>query len=258
MAETRLAAQLYTLREFTKTPRDVGRTLEKLAADGWRAVQASGLGPIEPTELKKMLDANGLSCCATHDSLARYTDEPAAVIDQLHILDCQYTALGAFSPKPAEFTRETWQAFIDRFNAASAVLESGGVRLGYHNHSHEWAAVGPGGPRAIDLLADGLTDRVWFEIDTYWVAHAGGDPAAWIGRFSGRIPCVHLKDRAVAPGREPFMAEVGRGNLNWPAILAACGRAGVAWYIVEQDTCDRDPFESLRISLASLQEMGLN
>jgi sugar phosphate isomerase/epimerase len=58
-------------------------------------------------------------------------------------------------------------------------------------------------------------------------------------------------------GSEQLMAEVGEGNLNWPAILQACREAGVEWYIVEQDICQRDPLESLGISLRNLQAMGL-
>jgi sugar phosphate isomerase/epimerase len=53
------------------------------------------------------------------------------------------------------------------------------------------------------------------------------------------------------------MAEVGEGNLNWPAILTACREAGVRWYLVEQDVCRRDPFESLGISLRNLKTMGI-
>ena len=258
MAEMKLAAQLYTLRAFTKTPKEIAKTLKRLATDGWTAVQASALGPIDPIELKKMLDANGLTCCATHDSMARYTNEPQAVIDQLQTLECTYTALGAFAPSPEDFKRGNWLSFIENFGAAAGVLACGGIKLGYHNHSHEWARVGPelADPRAIDLLTDGLDPRIWFELDTYWVAHAGGDPAAWIDRFAGRIPCVHLKDMGTRAGREPYMMEVGEGNLNWPAILAACDRAGVEWHIVEQDTCDRDPFDSLRTSLENLRGMG--
>jgi len=52
------------------------------------------------------------------------------------------------------------------------------------------------------------------------------------------------------------MAEVGEGNLDWPDILAAAREAGTEWYIVEQDTCQRDPFESLAISLRNLRDMG--
>ena len=53
------------------------------------------------------------------------------------------------------------------------------------------------------------------------------------------------------------MAEVGEGNMNFPAILDACKEIGVEWYAVEQDICQRDPFESLAISLRNLQALGL-
>ncbi len=57
--------------------------------------------------------------------------------------------------------------------------------------------------------------------------------------------------------RTQYMAEVGEGNLNWPAIIDACKKAGVKWAIVEEDTCYRDPFESLEISLRHMKEWGL-
>jgi sugar phosphate isomerase/epimerase len=94
------------------------------------------------------------------------------------------------------------------------------------------------------------------EIDTYWITHGGGDPAAWIAKCRGRIPAVHLKDMLIKLDRTQYMAEVGEGNLNWPAILAACKEAGVEHLLVEQDVCYRDPFESLEISLKNLKDMG--
>jgi sugar phosphate isomerase/epimerase len=57
--------------------------------------------------------------------------------------------------------------------------------------------------------------------------------------------------------KKQIMAEVGEGNLNWPAILDACKTAGVEWYLVEQDVCQRDPFESLAISLRNMKSWGL-
>jgi sugar phosphate isomerase/epimerase len=63
----------------------------------------------------------------------------------------------------------------------------------------------------------------------------------------------------VTKEREVRMAEIGEGNLNWPAILGAAAAAGVEWYLVEQDQCyDRTPFESLAISYRNLKEMGLS
>jgi len=46
--------------------------------------------------------------------------------------------------------------------------------------------------------------------------------------------------------------------LNWPAILGACRETKVEWYAVEQDVCQRNPFESLKISYDNLKGMGLS
>jgi len=61
----------------------------------------------------------------------------------------------------------------------------------------------------------------------------------------------------ITPQREQKMCEVGSGNLNWHAILAACRRAGVEWYLVERDSGDLDPFQSLEVSLRQMRAMGL-
>ena len=68
---------------------------------------------------------------------------------------------------------------------------------------------------------------------------------------------VHLKDMAM-DGRNQLFAEVGEGNLEWEAILQACKAADIEWYIIEQDTCPGDPFDSLKKSLDNLREMGLH
>ena len=52
---------------------------------------------------------------------------------------------------------------------------------------------------------------------------------------------VHLKDMAIGEDRTQVMAEVGEGNLNWPAILDAGRDAGVEWCAGEQDICQRGP-----------------
>ena len=56
---------------------------------------------------------------------------------------------------------------------------------------------------------------------------------------------------------ETRMAPIGEGNMDWPAILAACKAAGVCWYAVEQDDCYRDPFDCLQSSYEFLSGQGL-
>lgn len=255
MANSVLAAQLYTLREFTKTPKDIAETMKKVRALGYEAVQLSALGPIDPKELKAICDGEGLTICATHTSFDRMRDDTQAVIDEHQLWNCKYAAIGGL---PQDYRNaEGYHRFAKEASEVARKLAKGGLVFGYHNHSFELEKFD--GRTALDILYDESDPEVFTsEIDTYWIQHGGGDPAAWIRKLKGRAHIVHLKDMAILGGREQVFAEVGEGNLNWPAILDACKEAGVEWYIVEQDRCQRDPFESLGISLRNLKAMGLN
>lgn len=255
---TQIGAQMYTIREFCKKPADIARSCDRLKKIGYGAVQASALGPIETVELRKILDDHGLVCAATHRSLDQMKDA-ARIVDEHRTLGCELTAIGGFGFGKS-LTVADWQAFADEYNPVARELQSRGLRVGYHNHSHEFAPVGRDGTRSItamDVLLQRCDPAVWFEIDTYWVAHGGADPAQWIAKCSGRIPAVHFKDISVTPDRQHKMVEVGSGNLNWPRILDACRAAGVQWYLVERDQGDLDPFESLKISFETLRSWGL-
>src|SRR5690242_20358572 len=100
MADTCLAAQLYTLRDFLKTPDDIARSLPRVAKLGYRAVQLSALGPIDTGELKKILDNEGLTVCATHVDFHRLRDELDGVVEEHQTLGCRYVAIGGI---PGEY-----------------------------------------------------------------------------------------------------------------------------------------------------------
>jgi sugar phosphate isomerase/epimerase len=249
-----LAAQMYTLREFTKTPAQIVQSLRRVKKIGYDAVQLSALGKIDPKELAAILKDEGLICCATHVALERMRDYSAQVIEEHHVWGCKYTAVGGYFPKSA--TKEDWTLYARAYSDIARKFDGSGLRIGYHNHSHELVRYDD--QTALQILMETFSPAIWLEIDTYWIQHGGADPALWIAKAAGRIPCVHLKDMAIQLDRTQLMAEVGEGNLNWPAILPACRKAGVQWFIVEQDICQRDPFQSLEISLKNLKQMGLD
>lgn len=251
-----VAAQLFTLREFTKTPADIARTLKRVREIGYRSVQLSALGEIAPKELAGILDGEGLSCCATHVSRERMRSQTQAVIDEHKAWQCKYMAVGGFFPKET-FTRALWENFAADYSELARTLAAAGLEIGYHNHSQELTRVE--GSTPLQMLIEKCSKNVWFEIDTYWITHGGGDPIAWINKVAGRMPCVHFKDMTVTPERQQQMAPVGEGNLNWPGIIDAARRAGAEYFIVEQDNCNgKDPFECLATSLRNLRAMGLS
>ena len=241
-----IAAQLYTLREFTKTPDDIRKTLIKVRDIGYRSVQVSGTGPIRPELLKEMTDEIGLKICATHTPYARLKDDLDNVIKEHLLWGCGNVGLGAMPDEYRENGREGYESFAGCFSETGKKLDSYGLRFIYHTHRFEFEKFG--GVTGMDILFEKSDPRYFdFEIDTYWIQAGGADPVEWIRKVGGRMEVVHLKDMAILNNEQVF-AEIGEGNLDWTRILQACRDIGVKWYAVEQDTCLRDPFKSLEMS----------
>lgn len=250
-----LAAQLYTVRQFTQTTTDLGTTLRRVRDIGYRAVQVSGIGPISHRVVKAMTDDLGLTICITHISHESMWSHIDAVIEQHKLWNCPNVAIGSMPPAYRSEGESGFRRFAAEASSVGEKLWQAGLTFSYHNHSFEFVRFGK--RTGLDIIYEESDARyLRAEPDTYWIQHGGGDPTAWIAKLAGRIPVVHLKDMVIVDG-EQVMAEVGEGNLNWPGILAACAQAAVQWYAVEQDTCRRDPFESLAISFANLRGMGL-
>ena len=256
MAHTVLAAQMYTVRDFTKTPADIAQTVKKVKALGYDAMQVSAFGPIDPQELKNIIAGEGIEICATHTGYERMRDDTQAVIDEHQLWGCKYPAIGGMPQDYRQQGEDGFRKFAVDGSEVARKLADAGLTFGYHNHSFELERFGD--KTGLDILFEESDPEAFqMEIDTYWIQHGGGDPAAWIRKAKGRSDLVHLKDMAIV-GREQRFAEIGEGNLNWPAIFDAGREAGARWYIVEQDRCyERDPFDSLGISLKNLRAMGL-
>jgi sugar phosphate isomerase/epimerase len=249
MKRSEIAAQLYTLRDHLKTPEDIVATLRKVRALGFEAVQVSGLGPIDPKALKEILDGEGLVCCATHEGGEAILDRTAEVIDKLNLLGCRHTAYPWPHTNPK--TAADYIALAHRLTEAGQKMAKAGQVLCYHNHAIEFERMDDGRLGLEIIYEESEPLALQGEPDTYWVAAGGQDPAVWCRMLTGRIPLLHLKEYGIVDNK-PIMLEVGQGNLDWTGIVAAARDSGCEWYIIEQDVCRQDPFDSLKISLEYL------
>ena len=120
------------------------------------------------------------------------------------------------------------------------------MRLAFHNHDVELAPVDGG--TALDAMLEGADPAdLDLQLDLAWVARAGLDPLALLDRHGGRCRSLHVKDLA-RPGEgsdEDGWAAVGRGTLDWDALLPAAKRAGARLLLVEHDR-PADPVAAVR------------
>lgn len=253
MQDSNIAVQLYTLRDFAKTPEALRTTFQKLADIGYTAAQVSGIGPIDPAQVKEYADESGLKICATHVSWDRLENDLDALARQHQGWGCKYVGLGCL-PDQYQTSQDGYRTFAKRASEIALRLkEQYGLQLIYHNHDFEFERFD--GITGMDiLLNESNHDSFGFELDLFWVQAGGGDPIEWTHKVKGRMQVVHLKDMTIVERSRNF-AELGEGNMNYKGIIDACRQTGVEWYVVEQDVCHRDPFESVSISLDYLRRI---
>jgi sugar phosphate isomerase/epimerase len=241
-----VAVQLYTLRDHLTTPEDYQESLQKVADIGYRSVQVSGPRPISESEIASLCAEKGLVINSSHEDSGLILDEPLKVVENLEAFGCRYTAYPY--PKGIDFKSEqSVMELIRKLDAAGKVLREADKVLTYHNHAVEFETLN--GTPILELIY-GRTDPQYLqgEIDTYWVHAGGSSPQAWCARLRDRLPLLHIKDYAEDADGKARFAEIGHGILDWKTIIATAEASGCQWFIVEQDQCPGDPFESLEMS----------
>ncbi len=246
-----IGAQLYTVREFCGNLDDFSESLKKIAQIGYRYVQVSGTCAYDPQWLDGELKKNGLKCVLTHISGDRLKNDAAAVAREHDVFGCDYVGLGYY-PFDEKKEDQSVKHFVETFTPVADTLAKNGKYFMYHNHDREFQKVG--GETVLQRISEAFPpDKLGFTLDTFWIQAGGGDPAAWVERLSGRVPCIHLKDYAY--GRT--MAVIGEGNLNFDRVFEKAEAAGTKYLLVEQDDCNgEDPFDCLARSYQFLRSRG--
>jgi sugar phosphate isomerase/epimerase len=81
-------------------------------------------------------------------------------------------------------------------------------------------------------------------MDIFWVAHANQDPAALMEKYGKRFQLMHLKGMKDSTptgffnGHSEVSNDVplGQGKIPFPPLFQAAHKAGVKWYIIEDES----------------------
>jgi sugar phosphate isomerase/epimerase len=247
MTQLPIAAQMYTVREAAA--QDFPDALRRVAQLGYAGVELAGTFGLSGPEVAGLLADLGLTCLSAHVPLAKLRQNLAAEIELGQTVGATFLVC-PWLPPEQRGDKAAYRILAGELNQMGQVCRANGLQLCYHHHDFELVSFD--GKYALDiLLEESEPVNVQLEADIYWLKFGGVEPAAYLRRWPGRVPLLHLKDMSAT--QPPTFAEVGAGIIEWPPILAAAGIVGTQWYIVEQDICPGDPFESLRVSLENLR-----
>lgn len=219
--------QLYTLRD--ELPKDPKGVLKQVSSFGYKQIESyehKDLGMffgMKNTEFKSYMDSLGMQIVSSHCDMnkdfERKADEAAAI--GMKYLLCPH--LGA------QKNLDAYKKFAETFNRCGQICKQRGLRFGYHNHDYSFKLVEGQYPQDI-MMQNTDKQTVEYEMDIYWVVAAGQDPVAWLKKYPGRFTLGHVKDI-----KEDKSTTLGTGTINYPEVLKEAKKAGMQYFIVEQE-----------------------
>lgn len=215
--------QLYSVRDAMKE--DMAKALKQIAELGYTAVEFAGFFGKSAEDVRAMLNEYGLAISGTHSSFAEL--RPSAIMDTVKY----HKTVGNTDfiiPGADLSTLDKLIDFCNVVNFAQPILAAEGIRLGYHNHSHEFV-VQPYGS-TIHAQIEQRTN-VHFEIDTFWTFNAGLDSIATLERLAHRIHVIHLKDGR----RGGYGIPLGQGDAPVADVVKYAEAKGLGM-VVESET----------------------
>lgn len=247
----RVGLQLYTVRDAMQ--RDLPGTLARVAQIGYKDVEFAGYFGRTPSEIRALLEQNGLRAPSSHVGYPGDDAAWAKILADAKAVGHEYVTC-PWIPDEVRGNTDAYRRVAEHFNKSAQKAKDAGLRFAYHNHDFEFKPL-DGGVLPFDVLLQN-TDKslVDYEMDLYWTVKGGQDPIAYMDKYPGRFTLVHVKDATAAPDRT--MVEVGSGAIDFRRIFAhdADHGAHIKYYFVEHDQ-PADPMASIAKSYDYLSKM---
>lgn len=272
----KVGLQVYSVREDAE--KDLEGTLKKIKELGYDGVELAGLYGRSYAEVRAAVEAAGLVPISAHVPLDEMLADPQGVLAGYAEIGCSYVAV-PYLPEERRSGTDGFEPTLKEIAMLCQVAKDNGMVMLYHNHDFEFKKVGE--EYALDYMYRVIpADLLQTELDTCWVNIGGEEPAAFVRKYTGRAPIVHLKDFYLssrdnagdtpfyeligsdqkAGGKDVFeFRPVGYGMQDFASILKASEDAGASWVIVEQDrpSMGKTPMECAEMSRNYLKTLGV-
>lgn len=264
--ECKLGVQLYSFRN--DLDRDLPATLARVRELGIRCIEPYSLHRLTPEALRAEFDKAGLEVVSFHMPADIYRGPPEEAVSIAKTLGAKQVGIAWLKESENDAVDEPkMMAAAERLNGMCAAASAADMKVFYHTHGYEFHEGDPDA-QMFDRFVKALNpDCVVLQLDVYWAAFAGQDPAELLRKYGDRTWSLHVKDMAPSMQGAPFdgskwvgltdeaFAVVGEGKLDWPALFEAAENSAVRWYILEDETTK--PYENIAAAMPFLRTHGL-
>ncbi len=249
-----ISVQLYSVRDIIKSGTDLSIVLEKLAQMGYTGVEAANYNDGKfygktPEEFKAAVEKTGMKVLSSHCTKGLSDQELASgdFSESMKWWDqciAAHKAAGmTYIVTPSLGTPKTvkdLKTYCDYYNRIGERCRQNGMKYGYHNHAYEFQKI-EGKVVMLDyMLENTQPEKVFFEMDVYWVVRGQNSPVDYFQKYPGRFTVLHIKDHK----------EIGQsGMVGFDAIFKNADIAGVKHIVAEIESYNYPVEESVKKSL---------
>jgi sugar phosphate isomerase/epimerase len=229
-----IGIQLYSVRDSMRTNPE--STIVQVGKIGYSYVEPAGyldglFYGMTPSAFKALVENNGMTVVSSHtgrnlpdsSNWASTMDWWDQCIDAHVAAGAKYIIQASMS-KEAYDSLEILKKYCDYFNAVGEKCNAKGVKFGYHNHTKEFSDLN--GNVIYDyMLQNTDPEKVFFEMDLYWIHEGGGNPLDYFKKYPGRFLFYHVKDSAELGG-------IG-SKMDFKPIFENAELAGAKYFVIE-------------------------
>lgn len=216
--------------------KDFTGTLKAMAAQGFTLTEMCSpkgyqgdfapLAKFKGSELKKMINNEGINCPSCHFGLSELSNDLDNAITWSKDIGLSHMVCSSFGLKETAGVSE-YLAACDKLNKAGEKIKQAGMEAGFHNHSVEFTS--KDGKLIYDEMLKRLDPNlVKMQFQTE-VINYGFKASTYFQKYPGRFFSAHLSDWTSAKEEVP----VGKGVIDWKEFFAAGKESGVQYYYVE-------------------------
>lgn len=216
------SVQMYAIRALASG--NLEKALETVAKIGYDGVEFAGFFDHTAKAVSGWLKKYGLEVSGAHVPSHLMLDNPDETIEFHKEIGNTRIILPSFTLD----NREDITILVEKLKEVAPKYAAAGMKLFYHNHSHEFEKVD--GRCIIDILAEETKGILNLEFDAYWVYRGNECPVNYLKKYADRVEIFHAKD-----GIGEESTTLGEGAVDIKGVFAFAKENNMLWAVAESE-----------------------